>query len=84
MDVFTEVRLVLGEVFEVENQAMLLPDTTPLLGGAWNLDSLAVLRVIVALEDRFGFTIEGGELTEAVFETLGSLAAFVEKKHAAQ
>ena len=41
---------------------------------------MAVVSVIAKLEDYFGFSIEDDEISGQVFETLGSLSAFVESK----
>jgi acyl carrier protein len=36
--------------------------------------------VITALEDHFGITVDDDEISARVFETLGSLTAFIEQK----
>ena len=54
--------------------------STPLLGGLPELDSMAVVELVAALEQRFDLTITDDEITGAVFETLGSLADFVAAK----
>ena len=41
---------------------------------------MAVLEVLSALEARFGVVIDDDEVTAEIFETLGSLAAFVDDK----
>ena len=56
---------------------------TPLLGAIPELDSMAVVALITALEERFDITVEDDEIGAATFETLGSLAQFVEQKLAA-
>ena len=54
---------------------------TPLLGAMPELDSMAVVELVVtALEQRFGFDPDDDEITGEVFETLGTLAAFVDAK----
>lgn len=53
---------------------------TPLLGAIPEFDSMAVVSIITALEERFGFAIDDDEIDAAVFETFGSLVAFVEAK----
>jgi len=55
----------------------------PLLGAVPELDSMAVVNVITALEEQFGFTIADDEIGAAMFATLGSLTDFVEQKIAA-
>ena len=37
-------------------------------------------QLILALEERFGVTVDDDEVTGELFETLGTLAAFIERK----
>ena len=53
---------------------------TRLLGGLPEFDSMAVVAVIAALEDQFGFAVDDDEVSAATFETVGSLARFIEGK----
>ena len=57
--------------------------STPLLGAIPELDSMAVVNVITALEESFGFSVADDEISASTFATLGSLSAFVEQKLAA-
>jgi acyl carrier protein len=41
---------------------------------------MAVVELIYALEERFAIEVDGDEVTADVFETLGSLAAFVDEQ----
>ena len=43
------------------------------------LDSLAVVELATSLEEQFGFEIDDSDFTGEVFETVGTLAEFVEK-----
>jgi acyl carrier protein len=79
-----EVKEVLVETLGVQDRAASIAETTPLIGSLPELDSMAVLELITALERRFGITVEDEELNAELFETLGSLAAFVEGKRASQ
>ena len=74
------VKAVVVETLGVEDRAHALAADTPLLGSLPELDSMAVLELVLELEERFGITIEGEDVTAEVFETLGSLAAFVDGK----
>lgn len=75
-----DVKTVLVTTLGVEDRAASLGASTPLFGHLPELDSMAVVELVYALEDRFGITIEGDEITTEVFETLGSLATFVAGK----
>ena len=74
------VKAVVVETLGVEDRADSLNATTPLLGSLPELDSMAVLELVLELEQRFGITIEGEDVTADVFETLGSLTEFVDGK----
>lgn len=52
-------------------------EQTALLGSLPELDSMAVVNLIGALESHFGISVADDEIDAASFETLGSLAAFV-------
>jgi acyl carrier protein len=43
---------------------------------------MAVVSLIGALEERFGIEVDDDDISASTFETLGSLAAFVEQKAA--
>ncbi len=73
------VRSVLSATLGIdEARATGMNAGTELLGSLPELDSMAVVELIYALEERFGVEVDGDEVTADVFETLGSLAAFVE------
>jgi acyl carrier protein len=54
--------------------------STPLLGALPELDSMSVASVIAAIESQFHIQIGDDEISARHFETLGSLAAFVQRK----
>ena len=74
------VKAVVVETLGVEDRADALNASTPLFGVLPELDSMAVLELVLELEQTFGITIEGEDVTADVFETLASLAAFVDEK----
>jgi acyl carrier protein len=75
-----DVKPVVVETLGLEARADQLDAATPLLGHVPELDSMAVLELMLALEQRFGITIDDDDVTAEVFETLGSLTAFVAGK----
>jgi acyl carrier protein len=74
------VKAVVVDVLGVEERASSITAETPLLGSLPELDSMAVLEVVAALEAHFGITVDDEEVTAEAFETLGSLAALVDSK----
>jgi acyl carrier protein len=75
-----EVKSVLVTTLGIEDRAASIDASTELFGGIPELDSLAVLELVTAIEDKFGITIEDEEFGGEIFETLGSLTEFVESK----
>jgi acyl carrier protein len=75
-----DVKAVLVETLGIEHRAASVQASTPLLGDMPELDSMAVVELVSALEARFGFTVDDDEISGDVFETVGSLAAFVDAK----
>ena len=74
------VKAVVVETLGVEDRADSLDASTPLFGALPELDSMAVLELVLELEQRFDITVEGDDVTAEAFETLASLAALVEDK----
>lgn len=75
-----EVRSILGDVMSLGERKNSLQEDSILLGSIPELDSMAVVNVITALEDHFGITVHDEEISAKTFETLGSLIRFVEQK----
>lgn len=75
-----DVRAVLKDSLQLAERAANLDENSVLLGELPELDSMAVVTIITALEDRYGFMVEDDEISAETFETLGSLARFVENK----
>lgn len=53
---------------------------TELLGNVSELDSLAVLEVVAALESRFGIRLDDDDVVAESFATFGRLAGLVEAR----
>ena len=74
------VKAVVVETLGVEDRADAIDASTPLFGALPELDSMAVLELVLELEQRFEIEIDGEDVTAEAFETLASLAAFVADK----
>jgi acyl carrier protein len=75
-----DVKDVLVQTLGVEDRADSIGPATPLFGSLPELDSMAVLELVLELEQRFAITIEGEDVTADAFETLESLTALVDAK----
>jgi acyl carrier protein len=74
------VKDVLVDTLGLEDRAATIDASTPLLGSLPELDSLAVMELVLAVEERFGIAVEGEDVNAEVFESLATLAAFVAAK----
>ena len=74
----TEVTDIVASVLGIEDRAGSLTEDTPLLGAMPELDSLAVVELITALSERYGFDPDDVDLSGDAFDTIGTLASFVE------
>lgn len=80
MTIQTEVKTLLSRSLQLGPRADALTPASPLLGALPELDSMAVVAILSALEEHFGFTIDDDEISADTFATLGSLIGFVEAK----
>lgn len=80
MDSLEEVRQIIIDTLGLGERGNSLTAASPLLGAMPELDSMAVVNLITALEEHYGFSIADDEISADVFETLGSLTAFVAEK----
>lgn len=75
-----DVKNILGDVLSLGDAKDALTESSALLGSIPELDSMAVVHLITALEEHFGITVDDDEISASTFETLGSLTNFVQQK----
>jgi acyl carrier protein len=80
MSTQAEVVAVLADTLNLGARASGFEAGTRLLGSIPELDSMAVVSIITALEERFGFVVHDDEISADTFETVASLTAFVDSK----
>jgi acyl carrier protein len=80
MATLDEVKQLLGDVLQLGERVDSLDRSTPLLGNIAELDSMAIVAVITALEDHFGVIVEDDDISAETFETVGSLVDFATDK----
>ncbi len=72
---------ILVDVLQLNsNVAKSLAFDTPLLGSIPEFDSMAVVTVLTALEEEYGFFVDDDEIDAEIFETVGTLISFVDNK----
>lgn len=77
MNVEQEVLRVLDEVLGLQGRASAFTLDTHLLGAVPELDSMAVVSILTALEERLGIVVDDGDIDGSTFETVGSLVSYV-------
>ena len=73
-----EVKSLIGEKLGIADRLDSMDESTKLMGSLPELDSLAVAEVLAAIEERFGFEVDDADVTVDMFETVGTLAAYIE------
>lgn len=80
LNIQNEVLLLLDEVLSLHGRYLKISPDTSLMGAVPELDSMAVVALLSAIEERFGFVIMDDEIDAATFATFGSLIAFLDGK----
>ena len=80
MNVENEVIEILRSTLNLPRGRVALSADTALLGSIAELDSMAVVSILTAMEERFGFAIDDDEVEGRTFESVGSLSRFVQDK----
>ena len=73
-----EVIHVLKHTLQINN--MQLKSDTLLLGNLPELDSMAIVSVITALEENFDIVVDDEDISAEHFQSVGSLVALIEDK----
>ena len=74
-----ETKQLLADTLQIGEQVNDFDESTALLGNLPELDSMAVVNLITAIEEYYGFAIEDDEISADTFATLGNLANFIEQ-----
>lgn len=80
MDRWREVATMVDEVLGLDGRSAGFSPETHLLGAIPELDSMAVVSLITALEDRFDIVVDDDDVDGDTFATVRSLADFVDAK----
>ena len=80
MKYLEEVKNLLIDVLNLGPAGQALDADSPLLGSLPELDSMAVVTLIGALEEHFGIVVDDDDISASTFATLGSLANFVAER----
>lgn len=79
-DLLAQVLRLLDDVLSLDGRAQSFTRGTALLGALPELDSMAVVSLMTAMEERLGLSIDDDEIDGDTFATVGSLTDFVAAK----
>lgn len=80
MTTLDQVKAILRDTLSLGERAGALTPSSRLLGGIPEFDSMAVVTVLTMLEEQFGIAVDDDEVSADIFETLGTLTEFVDRK----
>ena len=80
MPIIDDVIEILVTTLQLGESASKLTADSALLGAVPEFDSMAVVTVLTAIEERFDVTVDDDEIEAETFETVGNLANFVSSK----
>lgn len=75
-----EVIRILRSVLQLDATSVRIDGNSALLGSIPELDSMAVVSVLTAIEERFGVAVDDDEIDGRTFASVKSLASFVQGK----
>ena len=73
-------RALLRNALQLGDRADSLTPETPLMGNFPEFNSLTVVALVANIEEQLGCEVADNEISGEIFETVGTLAAFVESK----
>lgn len=79
MDTIQIVLPILDEVLNLRGAALDFTRETKLRGAIPQLDSMAVVSLLAALEEQLGVEIPESQLDGSIFETVGTLVSCIER-----
>jgi len=78
-----EVKALLTDTLYLGERGAELQVDSHLLGSLPELDSMAVISLVAAIEEHFGIQMEDDDISADTFATVGSLAEYIDRKKGA-
>jgi acyl carrier protein len=75
-----ELRALVDDTLNLGGRAAAFGTDSPLLGAVPELDSMGVVNLLTAMEERLGLLVDDDEIDASIFRTWGSLFDFVSGK----
>ena len=76
MSKLEQLKTLLADILELDTSEF--DKDTDLLGDLPEFDSMAVIKVITAMEEIFGIDVDDDDIDASMFETVGTLLDYIE------
>lgn len=76
MSKLAQLNTLLADILELDTSRF--DKDTELLGALPEFDSMAVIKIITAMEDLFGIDVDDDDIEASMFETVGTLMDYIE------
>ena len=79
-DTVSELKTLISSTLDIDADLDVIEEGALLFEGGLNADSIAIVELIVLIEERFSITFDDADLVPETFRTLGILAAKIDSK----
>lgn len=80
MQTVAQLLRLLDDTLNLEGRTASFSESTRLMGAVPEMDSMGVVTLLTAFEERLGLSVDDDEVDGSIFETVGSLLAFINGK----
>jgi acyl carrier protein len=74
-----QVKALIGQTLGIADRVDSMNASTRLLDSLPELDSMAIVELLIGIEERFGFQVHSADIVTGTLETVGTLAAYFEE-----
>ena len=79
-DTVSELKTLIGSSLDIDLNLEDIDESASFFEGGLNVDSIAIVELIVLIEERFSISFDDADLVPETFQTLGVLAGKVDAK----
>jgi acyl carrier protein len=77
----TELKEMIKERLDIDWREIGVTDDSALFDeAAWGIDSVDVLDIVLGIEERFGLSIKQDDAVKSHFESISTLAAYIQSR----
>lgn len=80
MQTVAQLLRLLDDTLNLQGRTATFNESTRLMGAVPEMDSMGVVTLLTAFEEQLGLSVDDDEIDGGLFETVGSLLAFINGK----